>query len=102
MKELKESTLLEVETMISNGMELIPISELLQIIDNLGYYVKSSFTYSNTSNTIKYNAKSLQICETDSKRSFAHVESRRDDNFRSLQKLRFNTFSFDKGRVIEL
>ncbi len=41
------------------------------------------------------------INEADTGRSFAHIDSRRDDNFRALQQFRSDFFSSNRTHIIE-
>lgn len=60
----------------------------LSTIDNLGYTINKddTFTYNRDGKRIK----SFYIVEKDSGLSFANIDARRDENFKSFQELRYN------------
>lgn len=94
----------EVESMLAAGMTPLPKHDLIQELDRLGYsiYKEHSFNYYNTGNPNHWPARSCYIVEKGSSRSFAHIESRRDDNFKALQELRRSTFTVVNDRLWEL
>lgn len=88
----------------------IPLSTLLARIAALGYSVDRRLDtpgeakyvagrYAGTS----YPINSLYVIETDTRRSFSHVEARRDENFQRLQKdIRLGgLFAVVRGRIVE-
>lgn len=99
-----DDTELEAFVMLHCGMDLISVDCLSNALDALGYAIdrKMSFNYFNTGNERHYKARSIYIIEKDTRLSFAHVEAKRDKNFKSLQALRFGTFCFSAGRIWEL
>jgi len=92
--------------MIKAGMIMLTAQDLINELQRLGYKIEGtngmSFNYFNTGNKRKYKARSISIIEADTKMSFAHVDARRDDNFKALQALRYNHFAYDKERIWEL
>lgn len=94
----------EVESMLAAGSTMISEGELLSELDRLGYSIHkgNSFNYFNSGNKFHWPARSCYIVEKGSSRSFAHVDARRDDNFKALQALRYSTFAVVNDRLWEL
>ena len=51
-----------------------------------------------------YDAINAYVVEADTGLSFAHVNARRDENFQTLQRIRFNQelYAVVRGRILEL
>ena len=94
----------EIESMVNAGMTQLTKNDFLNELNRLGYqvYKTNCFNYINGSNENTYKAKSIYIVENDSGLSFANIDARRDDNFKALQKMRFECFVYDSGRIWEL
>jgi len=94
----------EVESMVQAGMTPLSKHDLLQELSRLGYsiYEPHCFNYYNTSNKTPWYARSCYLVEKGSSRSFAHIDSRRDENFKALQELRRSTFTVVNDRMWEL
>ena len=97
-----DNTELEVKRLVQNGMNELSQVEFLNELDQLGYKMKSSYNYYNSSNCIKYLAKTIEIVEKDSGLSFANIKAKRDDNFKQLQNLRYTSFVYNRGRIWEI
>lgn len=79
--------------------------ELVKMLADLGYEIEESSARNYTNNLNppdSWPARACYIVESDTKRGFANVDSRRDENFRKLQELRFNLEPLINGRIYEL
>ena len=90
--------------MLNGGMEELNPKEFVDTLNSLGYEIDSNntFNYINSANERTYKAKSVMIREQDSKLHFCNVEARRDNNFDTLQALRFNSFVYFNNTIWEL
>lgn len=93
-----------VAKMKAYGCMKISSSELEKMLGKIGYRIshKDSFDYTNTSNEISFNARSVCIVEGDTGLHFNNPNTRRDNNFRKLQKIRNEFFVFENDRIWEL
>ena len=102
---LGESTEQERRSLLDSGMNELTKREFQAELARLGYRVATdskTFCYVNRGNKRHYLAKSVFIEEIDSKLHFCNVNARRDDNFRALQDLRYNSFVYHCSRIWEL
>ena len=99
--KITPGTQAEVDDMLAHEMRQLTPGELSAELAELGYELDYSlaFYYHNTSNKFHFHARSLDVREIDTKIGFAHIDSRKDDNFRKLQQLRMETFIFHKGQI---
>lgn len=80
-------------------------TELVELLADLGYKIDESLSFNYVNNLNpgpSYKARAVSIVQADDGSSFAHVDARRDDNFRRLQALRFNQDILIRGRVWEI
>jgi hypothetical protein len=96
----------EIDSSRAAGMEWISIPELDARLETLGYRrdpdsrcvcVTKNLTTGNT-----YPCVTWDVQEIDTGMSAFHVNARRDERFRKLQELRFNTFAVLGGKYISL
>jgi len=101
---LLATTFSEVDDRLKAGCTQISSAELIYMLKLVGYKIcpSTSFDYTNTSNAIIYNARSISIIEADTGLSFGHIDARKDGNFRKLQEIRMEYLVFEKNRVWEL
>lgn len=95
----------EIERVKACGMREIPRAAFLAELDRLGYSLIESdcFNYRNTCNEIPYDARSVSYYrEKDTGKRAFHVDARRDDKFRELQKIRRECFVVSRGRIWDL
>ena len=92
------------EKFINEGLQELTASDFVNTLDALGYEIESdgTFNYINNLNGYIYKAKSVRIREKDTKLGHCNVDARRDDNFKELQTIRFNSFVFFNNTIWEL
>jgi hypothetical protein len=100
---MKDETNLEVERMLSGGMEMISKRELMMRAEKCGYKIdpSTSFNYTNGANLHTYKARSVGWRHAASGIRFSHVSAPRD-TLPELQEIRHNCFVFERGRIWEL
>lgn len=101
---MTDNTETEITRLLDTGMVNVSLDEFLEKLDSLGYEIDnySSFNYVNNLNQVTHKARSIYIREKDTGRYFAHVESRRDDNFRALQEIRKDWLIVHRNRIWEI
>lgn len=101
-----EGLRIEVESALRAGMKLVSLAELDEMIDQLGYARDKSMRCTciakNLATGNTYPNVSFGVREKDTKRSAFHFESRRDENFKKLQEIRFDTFSVVRDQWLSL
>jgi hypothetical protein len=100
MNAFEQGTLAEVQRMLDMGMEQLTPQQLSARLAPLGYEIKHSFNYINTSNENSYNAGSKDIIDIKTGHSFANIAADKT-NLKELQSIRFNYFVFHRGRIWE-
>lgn len=101
---LSESTETERSELLRSGMVEISRAEWLARVESYGYRVDKlcCFSYLNSHNARPYHARAVAYDDKASGLSFAHYQGRRDEGFQALQKMRFDCFVFERGRIYEL
>lgn len=98
-----EGTLKEVEDMIKSGMIQLSKSEYIEMLDTFGYKMGPKYMelrYVNNLNEGRiWNEFTFDIVEKDTRLSFAHVDARKDLNFKKLQDMRMNYFVFENNVI---
>lgn len=92
--------------LLSQGMEQIAESELIEKLNTLGYKIDKPMchNYYNNLNENHYLAKSMNYIDIKSKQSAFHFEQSfaNSNNLEKLQKIRLNYFVFDGKRIWDL
>lgn len=93
--------------LISQGYKFVTPYELGIMLDEIGYKIQKGMNCIGISRYmtgemagISFKENNLYIVEKDTGISFAHVNARKDANFKKLQELRQNTFSISRGNII--
>jgi len=97
------------EYMVRRGMTPLRLAEAKQRLADLGYELDRRLDCHGNSRWMtgelageSHPVITTSIRQADDKRSFAHFEARRDERFRALQKLRWETFIISRGAIISL
>lgn len=99
----------EISRRIAAGCEQLSVSAMGARYLALGYRLdRSRDCYSNSRYVSgpfagqSYPAITTGAKESDTGRSFAHFESRRDENFKAMMDLRQTVFAVTRGRILEV
>ena len=93
----------EEAALLAAGMEPWTAAELKTELERLNYYIcpADSFNYTNRGNKRTYNAKSVNIKDKTSRKSFANIHTD-NPNLETLQKIRQKALIVKNGRIWEL
>lgn len=95
----------EIDHRISIGCELVSVAVMEQRYRALGYTLDrdldcfSNARYLDSGRT--HPCITTSVKEIDTRRSAFHFESRRDDNFKAMQRLRQDIFAVTKNAILE-
>jgi hypothetical protein len=101
-----ENTLKYRQSLLDAGMQELTKEEFIDMLTSLGYKIDKGMcdSYYNNLNDEHYLARSMAYNDVKTGQSWAHYEQKftNRENQEKLQKIRYNSFVFDSGRIWEL
>lgn len=95
----------EIEFRKAHGAELITVREMARRFRALGYALDRSLDCRSTARYLDseraYPSCTTGVKELDSGMSAFHYQARRDDNFKSMQRLRQDVFAISRNAILE-
>ena len=94
----------ELAARAADGWHPVTLSEIKRQLRDLGYALDRTLDCRSTAQIMTYPTLSTGIKEADTGRSAFHFEARRDANFRTLQKLRFEVglYAVLNGAILDV
>jgi len=101
----------EIASRVANGHHPSTIDRIQQELKTLGYRLDRAMDCKGVARYqsgpragTAYPAITTGVCEIDSGKSFAHFTARRDGNFETLQKMRYegSLYAVVRGHILEI